>query len=223
MQLQKDAHVYTADGREAGTVARVVLDPKSDEITHIVVRKGWLFTEDKLVPINLVESANGDRIQLSTDLKNFDELPLFQETHYVTPGEIPEEGEPSAYAPQLYWYPPVGAAWTGYYTSYYGYPLSPYVTYTEKHIPEGTFGLKEGARVVSADGQNVGQVEEVITNEELNRATHLLIREGWLFTEKRSIPVDWIVSANDEEIRLSVNAQTLRQIPEYQAPDYEAA
>ncbi|MCB0108439.1 MAG: PRC-barrel domain-containing protein [Caldilineaceae bacterium] len=219
MQFQENAHVFTADGREAGTIARVVLDPKTDEVTHIVVRKGWLFTEDKLVPISIIDRAVGNRIQLRADMENFDELPLFQETHYVAPGDIPEEGEPTVYAPQLYWYPPSGAAWSGYYTSYYGYPLAPYVTYTEQNIPEGTVGLKEGARVVSADGRDVGRVERIFTNDELNRATHLLISEGWFFPEKRSIPVDWIVSANEEEIRLSVKAKTLEQVPEYKAPE----
>lgn len=216
MQFQEGAHVFTADGEQVGTVDRVVLDPKTNEVSHIVVREGWLFAEDKLVPITAIDRAAGERIELKSDVENFDELPLFQEAHYVTPGEIPEDRQPDGEASQLYWYPPAGAAWSGYYTSYYGYPLSPYVHYMEQNIPEGTVGLKEGAQVVSLDGHNVGRVERVFTNDELHRATHLLITEGWFFQEKRLIPVDWVVAVGEYEIRLSVKANTLEQVPEYQ-------
>jgi uncharacterized protein YrrD len=216
MQFKEGAHVYTADGNDVGSIDRVVLDPQTNEVTHVVVRKGWLFTEDKVVPTNLIDIAVADRVQLRSGVQNLDDLPPFEETFYVPPGETTGDAYPVGYAAPRYWYPPVGAAWSGYYTGYYGYPVAPYVAYTEQHIPEGTVALQEGAKVVSADGENVGNVERVFTNNELNRATHMLITEGWLFKEKRLIPVDWIRNVDEDEIRLAVNARTLEQVPEYQ-------
>lgn len=216
MQFKEGTQVYTADGDEVGTIDRVVLNPQSNEVSHIVVRQGWLFTEDRVVPTELIDRAIADRIQLRADVQKLDELPLFEEAHYVPPGEAPADAAPVATASPLFWYPPMGAAWSGYYTGHYGYPLAPYVTYVERNIPEGTVGLKEGANVVSLDGENVGSVERVFTNNELNRATHLLITEGWFFKEKRSIPVDWIRRVDDNKIHLAVNADTLKQVPEYQ-------
>ncbi|MEZ4864895.1 MAG: PRC-barrel domain-containing protein [Caldilineaceae bacterium] len=216
MQFKEGTHVYTADGKDVGAIERVVLDPQTDEISHIVVREGWLFTEDKVVPTRLIDRAVADRVQLRADVQNLDELPQFEEVYYVPPGEAADDAYPADYAPSLYWYPPVGAAWSGYYTGYYGYPLAPYVSHTERNIPEGTVGLREGARVVSADGKHVGHVERVFTNNELNRATHLLITEGWLFQAKRAIPVEWIRTVDEDEIELAVDAHTLEQVPEYQ-------
>jgi fatty-acyl-CoA synthase len=73
-----------------------------------------------------------------------------------------------------------------------------------------------GADVKSADGEHVGKIERIYTNAELNRATHLLITEGWLFKEKRLIPVEWISTVDEDEIRLGINAHNLAQVPEYQ-------
>jgi uncharacterized protein YrrD len=215
MQFKEGTRVYTADGSDVGAIDRVVLDPQTNEVTHVVVRKGWLFAEDKVVPMDLIDTASTDQVRLRSDVQNFEDLPLFEETYYVSPGETTGDLYPAGYAAPLYWYPPVGAAWPRYYTGYYGYPLASYNTYTEQNIPEGTVGLKERARVISADGHEVGNVEQVFTNDELNRATHLLITEGWLFKEKRLIPVDWIRGVDEDEIRLKVNARTLERLPAY--------
>lgn len=62
MQFKQGTHVYTIDGKDVGAIDRVVLDPKTDEVTHVVVRRGWLFSEDKVVPIS---SADCRRLALS--------------------------------------------------------------------------------------------------------------------------------------------------------------
>lgn len=213
MEFKEGTKVYTATGDDVGEIARVVLNPETNEITHIVVSQGWLFTEDRVLPIHLVDQAVADRIQLRADVKNLDDLPNFEESYYVEPDGTSHD--PQGYAPQLYWYPPMGNAWSGYYSGSYGYTATPYVLHTEQNIPEGTVGLREGARVVSADGEDVGTVERIFTNNKMNRATHLLVKEGWLFQEKHSIPVDWIRSVDENEIRLSVNANTLDRVPAY--------
>lgn len=215
MRFKEGAFVYTADNREVGTIERVVLDPESNEVTHVVVRKGWLFSEDKVVPIQLIDQATEDRVVLSPDTRDFDDLPNFEERHYVPPDESIAPASPG-YVRPTYWYPPVGATWPTYYTGTYGYPAAPYVAYTEQNIPDGTVALKEGARVVSDDDRDVGTVDEVIADSDSGTATHLVIEEGWLFTEKRAIPTDWVRSVMEDEIRLSVPARVLERVPEFQ-------
>ena len=64
MQLQQGATVRTADGKDVGHLDRVVMDPKSKEVTHVIVRKGMLFTEDKVVPLSLIASSTKDEVRL---------------------------------------------------------------------------------------------------------------------------------------------------------------
>ena len=51
MQLKKGASVESSAGEKIGTLDRVVLDPETKEVTHIIVEKGWLFTENKVIQI----------------------------------------------------------------------------------------------------------------------------------------------------------------------------
>jgi uncharacterized protein YrrD len=217
MQFKQGANVYTSDGRDVGRIDRVVLDPKTKEVTHIVVRKGFLFTEDKIVSLSLIASALEDKVTLRPDAGNLDALLPFEETHYIPADEA--ETKAAQYsadlASPLYWYPPVGG-WMGYGADYaYAYP-PPYVVETEQHIPKGTVALQEGSIVTSADGKHVGNVERILSDSTSDRATYFLISQGFLFKEKKRIPVTWIRQIKENEVQLSVNAHTLEGLHEYQ-------
>ena len=213
MEFRQDASVFTADDEYVGHVDRVVLYPRTKDVTHIVVRKGLLFTEDKVVPIELIASATGDRVVLRKDADDPGALPDFEETHYVMLDE--EESTrakaPAGSPPPLYWYPRAGVP--------RGYPARfrrpQVVENTERNIPEGTVPLKEGARVISADGEHVGDIECVLTDPELDRATHFVISRGLLRKERKLIPPMWVVRVGEEEVHLGVGSSLLDTLPEY--------
>jgi hypothetical protein len=50
MRLDLDAKVRARDGEEIGSVDRAVVDPRTNEITHIVVKTGAIFGRDIMVP-----------------------------------------------------------------------------------------------------------------------------------------------------------------------------
>ena len=57
MYFKENAEVVTSEGDKIGQIDRLVMDPRSKELTHLVVKKGFLFTKDKVVPLDCVESA----------------------------------------------------------------------------------------------------------------------------------------------------------------------
>lgn len=223
MQFKENTSVYTADGQQVGVIDRVVLDPQTNEVSHVVVRQGWLFTEDKVVPTALIDVATEEEVRLRADVDNLDELPLFEVTHYIPYDDTAYANETATtaaypalgYARPLYGYPPLGGVWGGYYSGYYAYPTTPYAVETERNIPEGSIALKQGASVFASNGESVGQVARVFVDEETQQVTHLLISEGWLFKEKRIVPADWIKSVIEDEVQLAVNTGVLNQLPEY--------
>lgn len=222
MEFKENAEVQTADGEKVGRIDRVVMDVKSKELTHLVVKKGVLFTKDKVIPIKHVESADEDRVVLKKDVKDPDDFPDFEETHYV------EAGEGKAY-PQyehfgkrpLAWYFPLPAeAWwrmpVGYHS---GHREPPYVRRTELNIPEGTVALEEGAKVVGSEGDHVGNVERVYAEEKEQRATHLLISKGTISKMQKLIPTMWVDYVLDDEVWLSVDKSFVENLPEYSPQD----
>jgi uncharacterized protein YrrD len=91
-----------------------------------------------------------------------------------------------------------------------------YVLETSRNIPEGTVALKRGAKVLSSDDEQVGDIEEVLTEPAADRATHLVISEGLLLKEKKLVPTQWISAVLEDTVVLAVDAQTVEDLPEYQ-------
>lgn len=221
MQFKRGAMVYSADDQEVGRIARIVLHPSTMEITHVVIRQGLLFTEDKVLPVEHFISANEEGAVLRENSAALENLPNFQETEYV-PTRYAADEYPEDVPEAVYWYPTLETVPYIFPGAYgvapwyeYGTPHR-YVRHTAQNIPEGTVVLDEGARVLSADGEHVGDVEQVFSNPEDDVATHILISQGLLFKEHKLVPTFWIQSVGDGEVRLSVNARVLETLPNYE-------
>jgi uncharacterized protein YrrD len=226
MKFKEGASVYTAEGEQVGDIVRVVIAPRTNEVTHLVVEQGFLFVTDRVVPIALIDTATAERVVLRDDVDDLETLPRFEQAHYVPVEQVEEAEEAEVEAKRygsLYWYPPVGAAWWGTpgYLGYghFGYPVPPYVIETERHIPEHTVPLKEGANVISRDGEHVGDVEAVFTAPQDKWVTHLLISQGFLFEEEKLVPTTWIDTLEGNEVRLAVSSKLLDTMPEYEGSE----
>ena len=219
MRLIKGADVHASDGEKLGTLDRVILDPETKEVTHIVIEKGLLFKTNKIVSMDDVDSEVEDRIKLLGPKRDLDDYEDFEETHYI---DLDQTDYPaSEEVPASYWYPPAGFAWwrvagPGVNMPYYAV-MPAYVTRTTQNIPEGTVALEEGAKVVSKDGKHIGNIAQVIVDTEDNRVTHFVIDEGVIFKERKLIPVLWISEIDDHAIYLSATEKVLERLPEYQA------
>jgi len=212
MNFKKDTPVYSTDGQVVGQLDRVVLDPKTKAVSHIIIRKGFFIVEDKVIPLDMITSGDTEGIILSARADEVEKLISFEESHYVslTPDEAASAAFAEGFAEPLYWYPPVGG--------YMGYDyMPPYGLEVEQNIPEHTVAVMEGAFVVTSDGKEVGHVEQVFTDPVSKRATYFIIKHGLLIKKRKSIPTAWISKMTETEIQLSVGASVVDQLPDYEA------
>jgi uncharacterized protein YrrD len=211
MEFKRDAQVYTSAGEVVGHVDRVVLDPRTKTVSHIVVRKGFLLVEDKVVPLSLIESADNDRVSLRAAAGDLEKLPAFENAHYVplTIDEAASAAYAEGLAEPLYWYPPLGG-WMGH--DY----LPPYGMEIDQNIPEDTVAVIEGARVVTADDKDIGHVEQVLTESGSDRATYFVSEHGFLTKTRKLIPTTWIRKVAENEIELNVRSSVVDELHEYQ-------
>ncbi len=212
MQFKGDSKVYTANGEDVGHISRVVLNPKTKEVTHIVVEKGFLFAEDKVVPLDLIASATDERVTLKVNRDDLDDLPPYEETHYIPldPLEARAAAYPADMAMPMYSYVPLGMGAVNYM------PPPGYREETERHTPDNTVAVREGARVISADDKHVGNVERVFTDESKDRATYFVISQGLLLKTRKAVPTGWIAVVSEDEVTLNVGASVLEGLPEFQ-------
>src|SRR5687768_13593291 len=105
MEVAIGAQVYDSRGQKAGEVSHVVVDGQTQELTHIVISKGWLLPRDIVVPVDAVEIMQPAELRLRLDEQQLEQQPDFIEQHYVSPeeGEAPRSG----YPPGRYLYRPI--------------------------------------------------------------------------------------------------------------------
>ena len=224
LQFRKGAKVFSADGKQLGRVDRVVIDPRSDAVTHLVIEKGFLFVKDKVLPVQLVETASADRIELLKGAEELGSLPDFVEVQYVladppNPGQRNRSAE--SYPSPMYWYPPAGSIWgggggLGADWRLHSYPSPPYVAREAKNIPQGAVALAQGASVVGKEGHRIGEVEEILTDAVSEKATHLVVSRGLLSKQRKLVPVTWLGEVREDEIHLAVPSHIVENLDEYE-------
>jgi sporulation protein YlmC with PRC-barrel domain len=170
-----------------------------------------LFTEDRVLPVELVKNATDQVIELWVDKGDLEQVPRFEEVHYVVSDEEQlAKGHVNA-APSLLYVRPYG------YQSPVPHGPRPQETgldeRVERNIPEDTIALKEGADVIDVSGEQIGQVEEVLTDPKLKRATHFVISKGLLLPQEKMVPLDWIQKINEEFVELAVSTKVIERMP----------
>jgi uncharacterized protein YrrD len=217
MIFKNGSDVFTAEGNHVGGINGVVIDPGNDEVTHLIVKQGFLFTEDKVLPVAWVGETHEDRITLRPDIVDLDGLPKFEETHYVPRHEDDLAGSDGTHAYPgvipVYPYPHYGLGAWPIHAVEVNDGMQKRV---QQNIPAETEALKAGATVVSADGEHVGEVEGVLMDEQANRVSHFVIEEGFFFKNRKLVPVSWVKTVAQDEIYLGVGSRTLDNLPEYQ-------
>ena len=232
MQFRQNTSVYTASGETIGHIDRVVMDPKTLEVTNLIVRKGTLFTEDRVVPVSQISQANEERVTLEQDAEDLANLPLFEEKQYIPldwdepsvtrveseNDNLSEKSETSETtkteaAPTLVWYPTIGIeSMNNNFLS-----GSAYVVKTQTNIPDNEVAIKKGVPVTTRDNKIAGWVDEVITQSQTNRATHFVLSQGLLIKSYKAVPVHWVNEVNEDGVILGVHSEMLERLPEYQS------
>jgi uncharacterized protein YrrD len=230
MQFAKGAAVLNAEGDRVGNIIGVAIDPRDKEVTHLLVQKGLLFTTDRVLPIDMVASASENEVRLRDDAVDLQELPEYQEEHYIPRSVVEAEdsyrrgssdGTMGA-APGMYWYPPRDtSAWYGDHATV-GHVLlpsnaqPPLVPHTTENIPEGTTALEKGAKVITSDGATAGSLDQIFVDPESGRATHIVVTKGLISKQRKAVPTWWISVVMTDEVHLSIDAEFLERLPDYE-------
>lgn len=198
-RLRWGVKVLSYDGHDLGKLTRVVLHPKSGDITHIVVEKGVFNRVAKLVPISTVFFAATDEIRLKIEAEELNTLQNYEEAYFVT-GDSTEGG-----LTPLYWLRPVGD-----YSELY--PLPP--VSTTSNISEDSKALEPGCSLLTAEGKEIGRIISVIMDD-TGHMTHLAVEiRGASGKARKLVPVDWICEIGESSVRISASKIMVERLPE---------
>jgi sporulation protein YlmC with PRC-barrel domain len=187
-QFTIGARASCTDGH-CGEVRRLIIDPATETVTHLVIQPGHRQEAGRLVPVHLVETTEGE-IRLRCTRAEFDKLDHAAERDMVSgPGspEIPGRGGVTAGELRE-------------------------ATVLEDVIPVGEQEVGPGAQVHALDGE-IGRVQGFLVNPGDDRVTHVLLQEGHLWGRKKvAIPIS-AVTGVDAGIRLNLTKGQVGELP----------
>ena len=216
MKFKFGTDIVNHEGEKVAELYQVVIDPATDEITHLVAKKGFLFPNDKVIPISLIMSSSEEQIKLYDFEGEIEDLDNFVEVEYVkaeSERKISMLDARGMNVPPLLAYPPAGQGGFGY-VPVINYPEQP-ATKMAKNIPDKTVDIPENARVIGLNGEHVGNVEEVMIDPTSDKVTHFVISKGLFFTEDKLIPVSWVKGFDSDKLKLVVNEEIIDNLPAY--------
>jgi sporulation protein YlmC with PRC-barrel domain len=174
-----------------GEVSRMIIDPVTDTVTHLVIEPKHRRETARLVPLDLVETTAGG-IRLRCTLAEFGRLDEAEETELMETG-IEGMGIASLNTPM---------------------GLTPaVVTVVEDIVPLGETEIAHGESVHALDGE-IGRVQGFMVDPGNRRVTHVLLREGHLWGRKKvAIPVS-AVKKVENGIWLELTKKQVEDLPE---------
>lgn len=195
MEFPLNADVHCTDGR-CGRSSHVVLNPATEQITHIVVKEKQPSRVERLVPANLVASTAAEMILLNCSLGEFSRLEPFNQTHFIH-GDLPHHATD----------PSLTLLWP------YVVPAKRIVDEKIRPIPPGELAVRRGARVEATDGR-VGRVDEFLVDPDSSYVTHLCLREGRLRGDRViCIPVSEIGEIQEKVVYLRMDKEAVASMP----------
>ena len=176
MRVDLDAKVRARDGDEIGSVDRAIVDPRTNEVTHIVVRTGAIFGRDIVVPREDVERANqdGDTIQLDLSKDELERFPDFAPEEFGAP-------PPTWVAPAGYGFPAGSYAWPVAMDPMVGpvpMVVPEEVTADEEMEEPDQVTLMKGALVLDRHDDDIGVIDDLRFDAETGQLQGFVLRVG---------------------------------------------
>jgi uncharacterized membrane protein len=187
-EIPLNADVECKDGL-CGQTTTLIVDPATLQVTHVVVKEKERPHTQRMISTSHVLEISGGSVRLDITAEELRKMQQFVVTEYrVT--EIPR-------------YVGVDTAMPYYSPELQTAPVE------RELVPEGELAVHVGVAVEATDGK-VGELSELVTDQETGRISHLVLEEGHLWGKKQILlPVPMVESVVGGAIQLKVDKQTI--------------
>jgi osmotically-inducible protein OsmY len=200
LDLHIGAQVHCRD-QPCGKLVKLVVDPQTQQVTELIVEKGLLFKEERVLPITTVERVTEQEICLN--IHSY-ELSNYPEYHQVTVKEPASDGQAYSSATML------GPGFA---------PVSERVVpMVRRRVHQG---IAAGKAVIgpSTEVENprktLGHVDHVVIDTQTGQMTQLIFRSGTFFPEYVVIGAEQIKDVDEQDVFVTVTDEELAELPRY--------
>jgi uncharacterized protein YrrD len=193
MEIAMDAEVHCKDA-VCGKTTKIILNPVSDKVSHVVVREHKAPHREVVVPVDRISEGTPELILLDMTSEELSKMDPFIEKEYVPQEMTHYEGAYMFALP-------------------YKVPEKLSVGFKHRSIPAGELAVKRGSQVEATDG-HIGEVNEFLLNPDNDQITHLVIQEkGLLHHKEISIPVSEIDKIRENIVYLKISKKKVEELP----------
>jgi sporulation protein YlmC with PRC-barrel domain len=204
MPFRIGADASCTDGA-CGQVSRIIVNPVTREVTHLVVDPKHRYGPGRLVPVDLADATTG-QIRLRCPLAEFQALRPAEETEAVP--DLDPTGHAHQEARKQYRLG-LGVVWP---VRDPGEPKAPQEV-TVDSVPFGEVEVHSELTVCATDGE-IGQVQGLVVEPGGHRVTHVLLQEGHLRGRKEvAIPIGAVTKIGTLLIHLSLTRHQVKDLP----------
>jgi len=194
MDLPINAPIECANG-SGGHATAIIMNPVSDQVTHLVVREPGLLGIERMMPVELVVESTPELIRLRCTTAELAHMPPFVTTNYLPAS--PDSMTGSAEGVMLWPYVSISSG----------------VSVNHENISTDALAIHRGAQVHATDG-HIGAVEEFVIDPANNGITHVVLREGHLWNHQDvTIPVTQIDHIDNNIVYLTLNKHQIAALP----------
>jgi sporulation protein YlmC with PRC-barrel domain len=180
-----------------GSSAAIVMNPVTEQVTHVVVKEKHAPHTQRLVPIDLVVETTPKHIELRCSPAELAKMDPFIETEWIKT-EVPYYGTDAVVYNWAFVVPQLETKM---------------VSVQHERIPPGELTIHRGAPVWGTDG-HLGKVDEFLVDPTDSHITHLVLREGHLWGQKEvTIPVSEIDRIHEDVVHLRLSKEEVKALP----------
>ena len=199
----------TCTDDNCGKSSHVIINPLDRSITHVVVEYDSFNDSNKrLVPLDKIIETTDNSIQLKCTTEELIGMEKFTETHYIN-------SDAAEYAA----FDPLAERSVNELDSFsmlpYVYPESNIysIPVEDERIPPGEIAVHRGADVEATDG-HVGRVAEFVIDPTDGHITHLVLREGHLWSEKElTLSLSTVERMDEDAVYLNLDKKAVKSLP----------
>lgn len=193
LEIRLGSPVITSDGEEIGTTTRVLLQPDTNLVSHIVVTVPGAEEKRYALPLWVVERDGEDALMLETTADDTLKFPLYlpkrRPRHNVEAQEAPVPHEPGEY-PALF--PEDGS------------------------LPARSVALGDQVGVACSRGP-AGRLAGLLTDDYTAELVTLLVRLDAPHDMVVAVPMAWARAVSQHEIALECDPGDLHALPPYES------
>ncbi len=199
--VQIGGTVVFHDGSKAGTVSKIIVDPNRDTMTDVVVKKGVLFADERIVPIGCIDFEENGELHLDIDKDDYKELGRFDDGMYRAPDPDytgPPGFDASTHGMHNYQFEAVLASGGSLNSGkILGFPGGEGSRNTD---PMTRPALGQGDPVLDVDGEQIGEIDTLELDPTTGEPVRLVVQQGMIFHTTSEIPVASIAQLSNKGV-----------------------